>query len=64
MVLKIELSDKDTQELELRARRQGMQPEQFLQEIVHRVLAEPMDEFEAAARYVLKKNAELMKRLA
>jgi hypothetical protein len=42
----------------------GVQPEEFLRASVEEWLSHPQTSFSAAASYVLKKNAELYRRLA
>lgn len=46
------------------AAQSGQSPEEFLRECLDRWLAKAEDDFAEAARYVLRKNAELYRRLA
>ncbi len=60
----IRFSDDQSCILEERAREAGLTPQEFLERTVSESLARPAPSFAAAAEYVLKKNAELYKRLA
>ncbi len=59
----IPLADERLEELRLRAGRSGLTPEEYLQRQVDELL-ERDESFREAAAYVLKKNAELYRRLA
>ena len=60
----IELEDERVLELQQRAKKSGLTPEVLLRTRVEAWLDEDEKTFEAAANYVLKKNAELYRRLA
>ncbi|MGM0575984.1 MAG: DNA-binding protein [Myxococcota bacterium] len=60
----IDLSPAQAERLTERARRLGVNPEDLAKAAVADLLAEPDDEFEAAAERVLQKNEGLYKRLA
>ena len=59
----IPLPDERLAQLRLRADRSALTPEEYLQRHVEELLNRP-EEFRGAAAYVLKKNAELYRRLA
>ena len=59
----IPLADERLAQLRMRASLSGLTPEEFLQRRVEELLKQP-EEFREAADYVLKKNAELYRRLA
>jgi hypothetical protein len=60
----IPLTDEQAAELHSRATQTGLTPEEFLRQRVEQLLETPEGEFRSAAEYVLKKNAELYRRLA
>jgi predicted transcriptional regulator len=60
----IELEDERVQKLHKRAEKSGLTPEMLLRARVEAWLDDDEKSFEAAATYVLKKNAELYRRLA
>jgi len=60
----IALSDECLLELEEKATRLGMSPEELVRVSIKELLARPDEAFEQAVDYVLKKNAELYRRLA
>ena len=63
--LQISLPDEPLSRLRELAREAGIAPEELLRESVERWLAaKPPEDFEAAAAYVFRKNAELYRRLA
>lgn len=60
----IDLSDNQLQKLQNLAKVHGISPEILLSVSLEGWLSSPNPEFNNAAEYVLKKNAELYKRLA
>ncbi|PSB41541.1 ribbon-helix-helix protein, CopG family [Chamaesiphon polymorphus] len=60
----IDISDEQLQKLQQLARDNQVSPEDLLRVNIEDWLARPQDEFDRAADYVLKKNAELYRRLA
>ena len=62
--LTIALSEKPMHRLKELADESGIAPEELLRESVEQWLAKPQNDFAQAAAYVLKKNAELYRRLA
>lgn len=60
----ISLPDNQLETITKRAQELGISPEFFLQISIEDWLTYPTMEFTEAASYVLKKNAELYKRLA
>ncbi|MFY9611344.1 MAG: CopG family transcriptional regulator [Blastocatellia bacterium] len=60
----IGLSDDRALRLNEMAARLGVSPEELVRVSVDELLARPDEEFERAVDYVLKKNAELYRRLA
>lgn len=60
----IDLSDDQTRQLRERAADSGLTPEAFLNAVIKRWLDAPQGDFLEAVEYVLRKNAELYKRLA
>lgn len=58
------LSDDSALKLEELAKAAGVQPTELLRASVEEWLAHPRADFADAAAYVLKKNAELYRRLA
>jgi antitoxin FitA len=59
----ISLADERLAQLRFRAERSGLTPEEYLQRHLEDFL-DSDEEFREAANYVLKKNAELYRRLA
>lgn len=64
MKIAIELSDAQEARLRDRAKTLGVAPEDLARAAVADLLTAPDDRFDAAAEYVLAKNAELYRRLA
>ena len=62
--LTIDLADEPMSKLKQLASEAGIKPEDLLRSSIEEWLQKPGDDFAQAARYVLKKNAELYKRLA
>jgi predicted DNA-binding protein len=62
--LTIALPDEPMQRLRELATEAGVAPEELLQANIERWLTRPQEDFTQAAAYVLKKNAELYRRLA
>lgn len=60
----INISDEQLHKLQQLAQESQVSPEDLLQSGIEDWLATPKDEFKQAASYVLKKNAELYRRLA
>jgi len=60
----IELPSERLQKLQEMASRFGVSMEELVRVSVEDMLTQPEEEFLKAAQYVLKKNAELYKRLA
>ena len=60
----IELSDEVLSRLSDQARSLGMTTEALVQMVVDDFLSQPDEEFEELLDYVLRKNAELYRRLA
>lgn len=60
----ISLSDERFQQLREIAARFGVAPEELLRVSVEELLARPEEEFRHALDYVLRKNADLYRRLA
>ncbi|HVA51576.1 MAG TPA: hypothetical protein VNH11_34865 [Pirellulales bacterium] len=60
----IELPDEEARRLRERAGEAGLTPEEFLDAGIKRWLDSPNSDFVEAADYVLRKNADLYKRLA
>lgn len=60
----IDLPDDQAQRLRERASDAGLTPEELLDAGIKRWLNFPQSDFADAAEYVLRKNAELYKRLA
>jgi antitoxin FitA len=63
-MITIPLSDEHLAQLRSRAEQAGLTPEEFLRQRVEQLLDRPDEEFREAAAYVLRKNAELYRRLA
>jgi hypothetical protein len=59
----ITLPDERVSTLKERANRLGVTPEELVQVSIGELLARPADDFQRAVDYVLKKNADLYKRL-
>jgi hypothetical protein len=64
MKLSIDLSPAQAERLRLEAERLGLTPEALARAAIADLLANPGDDFNAAAERVLKKNEELYRRLA
>ena len=64
MKLSIDLSPAQADRLRLEAERLGLTPEDLARAAIADLLATTGDDFKAAADRVLKKNAELYRRLA
>jgi len=60
----LELTEDEVQQLERRAQQSGLTPEELLRKSVTAWLDQPAEDFTEAADYVLRKNAELYRRLA
>jgi hypothetical protein len=60
----IPLSDERLARLRTWAEEAGLTPEEFLRRRVEQILERPDEQFHTAAAYVLRKNAELYRRLA
>ena len=60
----VDIPDEQLQKLQQLARDSQVSPEDLLRVNIEDWLARPQDEFAQAAAYVLKKNAELYRRLA
>lgn len=59
----LELSQSVIEQLNERAKSLGIRPEELARAAVADLVSRPAEEFENAAEYVLKKNAELYRRL-
>ncbi|MCA9087908.1 MAG: hypothetical protein KDA90_04660 [Planctomycetaceae bacterium] len=64
MTLNLELDAQQTQRLQEVARRLNVSVDELAKAAINDLLAKPESEFERAATRVLKKNAELYRRLA
>jgi antitoxin FitA len=64
MTIAIPLTEERAEQLRMRAIQAGLAPEEFLRRSVEQFLDQPDEHFQQAADYVLKKNAELYRRLA
>ncbi len=62
--LTIPLSDERAAQLRIWAEQAGLPPEEFLRRRVEQLLDRPDPQFQQAADYVLRQNAELYRRLA
>jgi hypothetical protein len=62
--INVPLSDERFEQLRALAQRSGVTPEQLAKASLEDWLRQPREDFVAAARYVLQKNAELYRRLA
>lgn len=60
----IELKEESVEKLRERSEKSGLPPEALIEARVEAWLADDEKSFEEAANYVLKKNAELYRRLA
>ena len=60
----ISLSEKQSQQLRELADQYHVAPEELVRASIEDLLTRPQDNFKTAIDYVLKKNAELYKRLA
>jgi len=60
----IPLSDDRLSQLRKWSEQAGLAPEEFLRRHVEQLLDRTGDQFQQAAEYVLRKNAELYRRLA
>jgi hypothetical protein len=63
-MITIPLSDERLAQLRTWAEQTGLTPEEFLRRRVEQLLEPPDEQFRQAAAYVLRKNAELYRRLA
>ena len=63
-MITIPLSDERLAQLRTWAAQTGLSPEEFLRRRVEQLLDRPDEPFRQAAAYVLRKNAELYRRLA
>lgn len=61
--VELELSSSVIEQLTERTKTLGIRPEELARAAVADLVARPAEEFEEAAEYVLKKNAELYRRL-
>ena len=64
MKLSLELTDDQAQRLRDQAARLGIDPERLAQAVLVDLLEAPSPAFRSAAEHVLRKNAELYRRLA
>lgn len=60
----IQLEDNKSQALREKAKRYGLDPEQFLAAYVEDLISQPENDFDEAASRVLSKNKELYQRLS
>ena len=60
----ISVSEEELARLRSLAERSGLTPEEFVRTRVGRILDDPDEAFARAADYVLRKNAELYRRLS
>lgn len=60
----IQIEDNKAQALREKAKRYGLDPEQFLASFVEDLISQPDSDFEEAALRVLTKNKELYQRLS
>jgi predicted transcriptional regulator len=60
----ISLSDDELAKLREMAKRHGVTPEELARVSIEELLTRPEEEFQSAVDLVLKKNAELYRRLA
>jgi hypothetical protein len=61
--VELELSQSVIEQLNERAKSLGIRPEELARAAVADLVSRPAEEFENAAEHVLKKNAELYRRL-
>lgn len=61
--MELELSPSVIEQLTERAKSLGIRPEELARAAVADLVARPAEEFEEAVEHVLKKNAELYRRL-
>jgi hypothetical protein len=64
VTITIPLSEENLRRLNERARENNVAPEQLLRASIEEWLNDPKPDFAQAADYVLRKNAELYRRLA
>jgi hypothetical protein len=64
MSIALDLSPAEEERLRARAKALGVTPEDLARAAVADMLANPDDDFRAAAEAILEKNAELYRRLA
>ncbi|MEX1026582.1 MAG: ribbon-helix-helix protein, CopG family [Candidatus Paceibacterota bacterium] len=64
MTLNLELDEQQIQRLQEAARRLNVSVNELAKAAINDLLAKPETDFEQAASHVLKKNAELYRRLA
>jgi hypothetical protein len=62
--MKVELSEQLVAQLNERAKHLGVLPEVLVQAAVADLVAQPAEDFDAVAKDVLARNAELYRRLA
>ena len=60
----IQIEDNKAQALREKAKRYGLDPEQFLAASVENLIGQPDSDFEEAAQRVLSKNKDLYERLS
>ena len=60
----VNLPEKSLDKLREKAAACGVSPEELVRAVIDQLLAGPDEEFEKVTDYVLKKNAELYRRLA
>lgn len=63
-MITIPISEERLVQLQTRAKQAGVAPEEFLSRRVNQLLDQPDQTFRQVSEYVLKKNAELYRRLA
>jgi hypothetical protein len=64
MKLAVELSEAETARLKEAAARLGVDPTELARAAISELLSTPDDDFRAAADHVLRRNAELYRRLS
>jgi hypothetical protein len=64
MTLNLEFDDQQTQRLREAAQRLNVSVDELAKAAINDLLAKPESDFERAASHILKKNAELYRRLA
>lgn len=62
--MELKLNETQLEELQARAKSLGIAPEELARAAIADLLANPEDEFEAAAHQILRKHQELYERLA